>query len=168
MSKDERVLTWIEERVDEFIDHVQDKYPGDQRVNDLLDKFSHVELLDADESQPRDGTWKNGKFKHSTGVLYVAPRDQHGTLRTPSSLMKTIVHELAHATRNKTPGETSHSQQWKQTWLWFLKIATQELGWQVDIKCAECTFYGLCDKSSCPKCTWLQELCRPYTGKPIA
>lgn len=168
MAKDDKILSWIEDHVDTFVEHVQNTYPDDPRVSDLLDKLSHVELLDADESAPKEGTWKNGKFKHSTGVLYVAPRDQYGTLRTHSSLMKTIVHELAHATRHKEPGETSHSPQWKQTWLWFLKIATQELGWKVDIKCAECTFYGLCDKSRCPKCNWLQELCRPYTGKPVA
>lgn len=166
MKTDREVLEWVRQRVDTFVDYLQTNHAGDPRALALFDKLQNVRLLDQDESEPSEGSWKNGKFKHSTGVLYVAPRTLEGDIRTESSLTKTIVHELAHATRHKERGEASHSPQWKQTWLWFLEIATQHLGWQVDIKCAECSFYGLCDKSQCPKCTWLQNLCRPYTGKP--
>lgn len=156
------VLRWLRERVGDFVRLLQTKYAQDQRAQDLLAKLKDVQLLPECESAPRRGSWKNGKFKHSTGVLYVAPRTPAGDIRTESSLMKTVVHELAHATRFKLEGEESHSQAWKQTWLWFLSIATQELNWDVDIKCAECTYYGLCEQSQCPKCLWKQRLCRPY------
>jgi hypothetical protein len=161
---DRSILLWIRGRVDEFVDLLQSKYPADARSQALLGKLADVKLLPRDESAPNNGSWKNGKFKHSTGVLYVAPRTPDGAPRAESSLAKTIVHELAHATRIKEPGEASHSPQWKQTWLWFLSLATNELGWEVDIKCAECTFYGLCDKSQCPKCNFVQNLCRPYVA----
>lgn len=166
MAEDAAALEWVRERVNEFAVHLHERHPDDRRAQALLEKLRDVQLLEADEAAPRGGSWRNGKFKHSTGVLSVAPRDPRGEMRTHSSLMKTIVHELAHATRTKEPGEDAHSQQWKQTWLWFLQVATQELGWKVDIKCAECTFYGLCDKQHCPKCNWLQGLCRPYAGAP--
>lgn len=163
--KDRDTLEWLRTRVDTFVRHLATNYPDDPRTLAVQEKLNDVRLLSQSEAEREEsGTWKNGKFKHSTGVLYCAPRDTEGRTRTESSLHKTIVHELAHATRFKYPGETSHSQQWKQTWLWFLQIATQELGWKVDIKCAECTFYGLCDRSVCPKCNWMQNLCRPYVG----
>lgn len=163
---DQDVLAWVGERVDEFVNLLERQHPGDPRSRALFAKLTGVRLLRACESVPDGGSWKNGKFKHSTGVLYVAPRDVTGEFRTESSLLKTVVHELAHATRFKEPGEGSHSPAWKQTWLWFLRLATDNLGWEVDIKCAECSFYGLCDQSQCPKCNWLQNLCRPYTGRP--
>lgn len=165
-STDEEILEWVQDRVTHFVQHLQTRYPDDPRGRVLLSKLEDVQLLEEDESEPSGGSWKNGKFKHSTGTLFVAPRDPQGRPRTESSLLKTVVHELAHATRHKEPGEDAHSQQWKQNWLWFLSIATNELGWIVDIKCAECTYYGLCDKSKCPKCNWLQNLCRPYAGPP--
>jgi hypothetical protein len=166
MGKTERtdrdVLDWARQRVQEFVAALEQRHAADPRTQALLAKLTRVTLLPACESAPEGGAWKNGKFKHSTGTLYVAPRMPDGTIRSESSLLKTIVHELAHATRDKERGEASHSPQWKQTWLWFLSIATQDLEWSVDIKCAECTFYGLCQPSQCPKCNWLQNLCRPY------
>ena len=165
MQTDAQVLAFLRKRVDEFVAHLRQVHAADPRVKDLTSKLRGVQLLSAAESAPNAGSWKNGKFKHSTGMLFVAPRDPQGTVRTESSLLKTLVHELAHATRNKTAGETSHSPQWKQTWLWFLSIATQHLQWKVDIKCAECSFYGLCEQSQCPKCNWLQNLCKPYVGR---
>lgn len=164
---DQDVLEWIAAQVDEFVAHLQAHHAADPRAQALFDKLRDVRLLPAAEAVPDNGAWKNGKFKHSTGVLFVAPREQDGRFRTESSLRRTVVHELAHATRHKEPGEASHSPQWKQTWLWFLEIATAELGWGVDIQCSECTFYGLCHPEQCPKCTWLQRLCRPYVGRPV-
>lgn len=162
---DEDVLDWIREKVDEFVGTLQSSHSDDPRAQRLFEKLNDVRLLDPEESAPRQGSWRNGKFKHSLGALYVAPRDPTGAFRTESSLLKTVVHELGHATRRKYAGEGSHSPQWKQTWLWFLGIATNDLGWPVDIKCAECTRYGLCDQNACPKCNWLQNLCKPYVGR---
>lgn len=168
-ESDRDVLDWLTARVEEFVGLLERKHGADPRAQALFAKLGDVRLLADCESVPDRGSWKNGKFKHSTGVLYVAPRDVTGALRTESSLLKTVVHELAHATRFKQPLEAAHSPAWKQTWLWFLKLATEELGWRVDIKCAECSFYGLCAsdaRAQCPKCNWMQNLCRPYTGRP--
>lgn len=167
LMSDDDILVWVQDRVSEFVAHLQARYATDTRTLALLSKLKDVRLLEPEEyALSGGGSWRNGKFKHSVGTLFFAPRDPSGAARTQSSLLKTVVHELAHATRFKEPGEVSHSPQWKTTWLWFLGIATKELGWTVDIKCAECTYYGLCERTMCPKCNWLQNLCRPYTGPP--
>lgn len=163
-------LSWLQARVGEFVAYLRAHHADDDRVRALLGKLRGVELLPAAEIRPRAvggaASWRNGKFKHSTGVLYVAATDFAGAPRTPGSLLKTVVHELAHATRDAAGGEASHSPRWKQTWLWMLEIATQRLGWDVEVRCAQCTYYGLCERSQCPKCRWLANLCRPYAGPP--
>lgn len=166
MTPDDR-LDWLTERVHEFMRHLREAHGDDPRTRTLHQKVRGVSILN--NASPRGsgaGTVRNGMFKHSTGVVSVGLTDAGGRPRTEASLLKTVVHELAHATRVKEPGETSHSVQWKQTWLWFLSVATQELKWDVEIKCSECTFYGLCERDMCPKCTWLQDLCKPYAGAP--
>lgn len=165
-ATDAEALDWVRARVDEFVAHARDAHGADPRVRALLGKLRAVRVMSAAEASPRAGSWRNGKFKHSTGELFFAARDPSGAVRTESSLLKTVVHELAHATRHKEPGEAAHSPQWKQTWLWFLELASEQLGWVVDIKCAECTYYGLCSQDQCPKCNFLQQLCKPYAGPP--
>ena len=165
--EDGATLSWLRERVAEMMHHLREHHGDDPRAQAMFKKVADVQLLPEAEINQASGSWRNGKFKHSTGVLYVAGRDNNDELRTHSSLLKTVVHELAHATRFKEPGESSHSQQWKQTWLWLLEVATQALGWDVEVRCSQCTYYGLCEPHQCPKCKWMANLCKPYTGAPL-
>lgn len=170
-AEDSRTLAWLRAKVSELLGYLQTHHAGDARARSVFTKLRDVQLLPESDLQPRtvggSASWRSGKFRHSDGVLYVAARDFRGQTRTEASLLKTVVHELAHATRAKYLGEGSHSQQWKQTWLWMLELATQRLGWNVEVKCAQCTYYGLCERSQCPKCTWLTNLCKPYSGPPM-
>lgn len=163
MNDDREVLEYLQDRVQEFVMYIQDTHPEDPRTRALTSKLTSVELLPQDA---REGSKIMGKFKHSTGQLYVSPKDYYGNFRPEGSLNMTLVHEMAHGTRHKEPGETAHSPAWKQAFLWFLGIATHELGWDVDVSCSVCNFYGLCERSQCVKCNWLQNLCKPYTGGP--
>lgn len=163
-GEDARVLAWTRAKVGQLVAHAREHHADNARTVALLQKLKDVRLMSRQEAGAVPGSWRSGKFKHSTGVLYVTPVEQDGSARTEQSLLKTIIHELAHATRFKTAGEDSHSQEWKQTWLWLLQLATQDLGWRVEVKCAQCTYYGLCDEAQCPKCVWLQNLCKPYLG----
>ena len=90
--------------------------------------------------------------------MWVASRDGSGNMRDERSLNKSITHELAHGTRNKYFGETSHSEDWKKAWKRFLKIATEELGWKVEAPCSSKQFYGLTEED-CPKCVWEDREC---------
>lgn len=158
---------WVQAQVGALLDHIQHAHADDPRTAAVVSKVRGVRAQDVLESSttPAPGTWHSGKYKHSTGELFVALRDLSGAPRPASSIRKTIVHELAHATRSKNSGEASHSQQWKQTWLWLLNVATAELGWEVDVRCAECSYYGLCDTHQCPRCRWMLNLCKPYVGQ---
>lgn len=168
---DARALTYVRRAVDEFTAHLKAAYPDDPRTKALLAKLRDVRLLyPSDASPSSDATsYNSGVFSHTTGTLMVAPRDGRGAPRPEGSLNKTILHELAHATRFKHLGESSHSTAWKSAFVWFLTVATGELGWHVDLPCSVVTFYGL-SQSDCPMCAWASSAaggaCGAYTGPP--
>ena len=151
-AEDSRMLAHIRKNVTQFKDHLVSRHKDDPRTVALLAKLRDVQLL-----PPRPGsapgTYNSGLFVHSTGVLMVAPRDGSGKLRSDASLNKTILHELAHATRFKHLGESSHSKQWKEAFAWFLDIATRELGMEVELGCSAVKYYGLA-REHCPWCIW--------------
>ena len=166
LCTDGEVLDWMRTQVEQVITHLQTRHPNDARTKALVANVKAVHLLPLGETVPNaNGVSLNGKYRYSSGELYVASRDSKGKLRTKSSMNQTILHELGHATKNKLlPNEDHHSPSWKQAWLWLLEVATKELGWQVDVVCAQCTNYGMCSQTQCPKCIWLQRLCKPYVG----
>jgi hypothetical protein len=154
---DEQVLRFLQSQIQMFIKHLKDKYPDEELTKNLLAKYSNVQLLPFRKGA-KDNTYTSGLFDHSTGILKVAARDGSGTLRDNLSLNKSICHELAHGTRFKFIGETSHSNEWKKAWKRFLKIATEELNWEVEFPCSSMKFYGLTEKD-CPNCVLDNEEC---------
>lgn len=155
--KDEKTLRFLNKQVDIFIKHLKRNYPNEQFTNNLISKFSDVQLLPFKKGSTPT-SYISGMFDHSTGTLRVASRDGSGNMRDERSLNKSITHELAHGTRFKYIGETSHSDEWKKSWKRFLKIATEELNWEVEAPCSSKQFYGL-DKKDCPKCVWEDREC---------
>ena len=109
-SEDAKVLEFVRNQINQFKDHLVTKYPSDPRTQALLAKFKDVALLEPKSSQP-SSTYNSGVFSHKAGKMAVAPRDGLGRIRSASSLNKTIVHELAHATRFKYIGEDAHSDE---------------------------------------------------------
>ena len=160
--EDERTLRFLQSQIQTFIKHLKDKYPDEELTKNLLAKYSNAQLLPFRKGA-KDNTYTSGLFDHSTGILKIAARDGGGTLRDKTSLNKSICHELAHGTRFKFIGETSHSNEWKEAWKQFLKIATEELGWQVEAPCSSMKFYDL-KKSDCPNCVWDEENCSILPG----
>jgi hypothetical protein len=154
---DERTLRFLHSQIQTFIKHLKDNYPDEKLTKNLLAKYSNVQLLPFRKGA-KANTYTSGMFDHSNGTLKVAARDGDGTLRIDPSLNKSICHELAHGTRFKFIGETSHSNEWKNAWKKFLKIATEELHWEVELPCSSMKFYGL-KKSDCPNCVSDNEEC---------
>jgi hypothetical protein len=156
--EDERVLRYLKSRIGIFIDHLKKVYPDEDFTKNVMAKYSDVQLLPFKKGHTPQ-TYTSGLFDHSTGILHIAARDGSGRLRDDASLNKSIVHELAHGTRFKYPGETSHSDDWKKAWKKFLKIATDELHWEVEAPCSSKSFYGL-SELDCPNCNWeISETC---------
>lgn len=171
-AEDAKALEYVRSQTNAFKRHLVAKYPADPRTKALLAKFKDIALLESKSSEPSSGSggssvYNSGMFSHKTGRMSVAPRDGNGNIRSAGSLNKTIVHELAHATRFKYLGEDAHSDEWKSSWLFFLKIATEELGWDVEASCSAVTYYGL-DKNQCPGCNFDvdPESCGGFTGPP--
>ena len=155
--QDERTLRYLKKQVDIFIKHLKSRYPDEQFTKNLISKFSGVQLLPFKKGTTPT-SYISGMFDHGTGTIKIASRDGIGNIRDEISLNKSITHELAHGTRFKYPGETSHSDDWKKSWKKFLKIATEELDWNVEAPCSSTTFYGL-KEEDCPKCIWEDRNC---------
>ena len=158
IHQDEKTLRFLNKQVNIFIKHLKSRYPDERFTNNLISKFSDVQLLPFKKGSTPT-SYISGMFDHSTGTLRVASRDGSGNMRDERSLNKSITHELAHGTRFKYPGETSHSDDWKKAWKKFLKIATEELNWEVEAPCSSKQFYGL-SYDDCPNCVWEDRECR--------
>ena len=70
-----------------------------------------------------------------------------------------LLHEMAHAA---SPGG-GHREYFAKANRWLVKVATEELGWRVALKCAACHRSGIC-KNDCPGCEWWDDpkTCLPY------
>lgn len=163
LREDASALEYCQKTVRKIVDHLVRHHGTDQRTKTILAKLQGVALL---PMRKTGSTYSTGMFSHADGTLYVCPRDANGLARTQKSLNKTIVHELAHATRFKYLGETSHSTDWKSSWIFLLDVCTRELGMDVEVPCSSVSFYGL-SRRDCPSCDWESAKdCGPYRGPP--
>jgi hypothetical protein len=157
---------WLETRLRELHAHLAQVDP---ELEDLVGVVKDVKILEDNAARRLPNGkigFNSGKFKHSTGVLWVGSRDGHGRQRSRGTMLMTLLHEMAHATVGPTHRErgTPHDTRWGDVWKRLLRHATQHLGWEVEVRCAECTYYDLCAKEQCPKCVWTQAQCAPYQG----
>lgn len=74
-----------------------------------------------------------------------------------------LLHEMAHVA---SPGG-GHREYFAKANRWLVKVATEELGWRVALKCAACRRCGIC-RYDCPKCEWWDDpkTCLPYEPGP--
>lgn len=165
--QDDADETWLEGKLAELHAHLS---KADPELEEEVSVVKDVRILeDADARKLPNGRigFKSGKFQHSTGVLFVGGRDGKGRRRSRAGMLMTLLHEMAHATMGPTEtsrGKIPHNKAWRKVWMTLLKHATQHLGWEVEVRCAECTYYDLCETKQCPKCQWMQETCAPYQG----
>lgn len=158
---------WLEERLEELRAHLENEDPG---LAGQISAVRQVRLL-ADPSPRKLANNRvatvSGRFTHKTGTLWVGSLDARMRRRTRPAMLMTLLHEAAHAAHGPTLDLTArlpHGNHWGGTWRKLLDHATQRLGWEVEVRCAECTFYGLCEEEQCPACQWAQATCAPYQG----
>jgi hypothetical protein len=168
---DEEDEKWLKSKLAEMHAHLADVEPAlEARVRAVRE----VRILrDPKARQLPDGRvgFSSGKFRHSTGVLWVGSLDGYGRRRSRGDMLMTLLHEMAHATRGPTDlsKDIAHNDAWNGVWRRLLAHATRHLGWEVEVGCAECTYYNLCKPSQCPKCRWKRAqgqapTCAPYQG----
>lgn len=74
-----------------------------------------------------------------------------------------LLHEMAHVAAPMG----GHREPFAKANRWLVKVATEELGWRVALKCAACRRSGIC-RNDCPKCEWWEDpkTCLPYEPGP--
>lgn len=158
---------WLEERLAELKLHLA---RADPELAEQVSVVRDVKLL----TDPRIRKLPNGKvgfrsgqFSHSTGVVSVGTMDSRRDRRDRSGMLMTLIHEMAHAVHGPVrdwDAHTPHDEHWNGVWRQLLLHATRDLGWEVEVRCAECTYYGLCTQDQCPSCRWAQTTCAPHQG----
>lgn len=86
------------------------------------------------------------RFSRNTGCLLINP----DVLVTwdENMLINALLRQLAHMTC------CAYDSKWLDAYVFYLRIATEELGLKVDVKCSDCKNFGLCYEVMCPKCSW--------------
>lgn len=116
-----------------------------------------VEFDDKDMINYERRTVRRGKFDRTNGVMHVSTRRPDGTTLPAAVVRGVLVHEVAHAAL--PTGQ--HTAEWRELFVRLLRVATEDLGWEVALECSACAYYGLC-ADECPKCTRIQ--CKTLPG----
>ena len=130
-------LALVEHLANQFVDHVKFMYPNDERGIPLVKQWQR------DVQSARN---VKISYDKSRGRLSVNP--QHPDIQRPDRLRSWILHELARSTGK------DRDDAWRQTWHWFLRIATTDLKWKCGVRPSDCKTYGLCHSEQCPRCDW--------------
>lgn len=121
---------------DEFIRVLNLRYPSDPRTTRLVSQWNG----DVRIYERAAATW-------GFGHMWINPNVSENWV--DARLRSKILHELAHSSGR------GHDAEWRQTWAFFLRVATKELGWQCAIRPPACKKYNLCWRDQCPRCQWL-------------
>ena len=163
-KKEEDIVRILRDRMREFANHLKNKYPRDPRTVHLLKKWNgNVNLSSR--------TDHGASFSLRKGCMVVNPYSETNSKdpkkraelkklpTTPGSikgmddlgrLLTRVLHELAHSSGN------GHDKVFYDAQRFFLRVATEQLGWTLLTSCRVC-----CDATNpcnqvCPKCTWTE------------
>ena len=132
----------LQKRATAFMTHCELRHGSDKRVQNLMRVWNRS----VEQSNfPGDPATIWGTFNRATGCLML----RMDGAKSLEEQLAILLHELAH-----TSGD-SHNDTWKDCYLFFLGIATQEMGWRVTLKCPTvCRSHAICAQSNCPACQW--------------
>lgn len=137
------------------------RHPDDARISRAAAAVLDVQPLTEDLVDQEKRTVRRGKFERDVGVLRLATTRSNGTDLPPAIVRGILVHEVAHA---GLP-DGRHTPEWRDLFVKLLRVATDDLGWDVLLECGSCKFYGVCSADECPRCAW--KPCRdPHDERP--
>ena len=146
-------LALFQEEALRLMDRLRAGYGTDERTL-ALDARWNKRVLQTDEfARPS----VKASFNKTTGCLYMRLSDDG----TPLPVLRGIMlHELAHA------AGTSHDAAFREAWLFFARVATEDLGYEVNFACPlACSAYGVCFERDCPRCGWAPDHDACVSGK---
>ena len=140
------VMSMLREKATEFAAHLGAKHPDHPFTKRLLETWNgeiRVSIKDTGAS-----------FNRVTGCLIVNPYKgavPPDTVATDARLLTRLLHELAHSWHGP------HEASFYDAQRWYLRVATEELGWECAVNCRVCcgdATPGGCVTAACPKCIW--------------
>ena len=144
-SEESATQAELEASARQFLDYclATPSLAADVRVRNLARIWNrHVLLSDF----PGDDANVLGSFNTLSGCLYFRPVLE----KTRPEQLGIMLHELAHSSG------AQHDDEWKNAFLYFVNIATTQMGWSVALKCpVVCRSYGICNRSNCENCDFL-------------
>jgi len=144
------MLAQVNEKAREFIRYVQSKYP----------QHPLTHRLDTWNGDVKISTFRNGSssFTRDAGCLVLNLYEKNpiragkpgDTFRPMGSILYILLHELSHAWAGP------HDAVFYEAYRWYLRVATEELGWIVIPDCKICCYSATdaCTKNICPRCIW--------------
>jgi len=156
------LFAMLNEKATEFADFLRQKYPEHPMAVPLLRWWNGRVMPSA---RLTGATWSNGCLVINPYYENVKTRQgnpQTDVVDPVPRLLTRMLHEFAHSTTS------SHNAAFYETNRWFLKVATEELGWDVRVTCRVCCFYDAAKGRRpcggpltivCPKCTWIESKC---------
>ena len=157
-NEEERaLLQMLTTKLNEFVQHLGATYPENPMTKRVIENWN---------GEVKMSTKSTGAtFFRETGCMVINPYYQTnkaqgmpGMQMDPMErIMTRILHELAHS------WSKSHDASFYDAQRWFLRIASEDLGWTLHVTCRICCYYpgSVCSQDTvCPKCTWLETDCK--------
>jgi hypothetical protein len=155
-EEETELLKTLIEKMTEFTTHLSTTYPDHPMTKRAL------EMWNGDVKISTRST--GATFYRKTGCMSVNPYYENvkraGKVGDPMDpierILTRMLHELAHSWFGK------HTAAFYDAQRWFLRVATEDLGWHVAITCRVCCEYtgAVCSQETvCPKCTWTETNC---------
>jgi hypothetical protein len=161
-DEESELLNQLTAKITEFTDHLKAKYPDHPMARRVLENWN---------GEIKISTRKTGAtFYRGNGCMIINPNYEStkkvaragNPVDSFERLLTRLLHELAHSWYG------NHSAPFYDAQRWFLRVATEDLGWTIDVNCRVCCGYtgAICSKQTvCPKCNWLETGCSASGGK---
>jgi hypothetical protein len=139
-AKERKLIVHVGRTLRGFLKHLDTYHGSDARTLRAMQAWNgRVKILYDEKMIVR--------FSRNTGCLFINP-DVSEVWNNPSKLNALLLRHLAHKTC------CSYNAKWMNTYVFYIRVATEELGMDVSLGCDDCTRYGLCRLAMCPECSW--------------
>ncbi len=158
-----RVIKTLSEKAAQFVSHLQARYPTDERAQKLVRTWNgrvNMSTRDTGATFYPNGCMIINPY-HETRRAATEPKKaaEVAQLNTPGTvpgmddlgrLLTRMLHEFAHST------SSAHNAKFYDTQRWFLRIASEELGWPLVANCRVCCHSTTPCAEACPSCFWVE------------
>ena len=145
-------------KLTEFVTHLEARYPENPMAQRAIETWNGEVKM---STRPTGATFTRNNGCMVVNPYYDANKGRQGIpgmLMDPiERIMTRILHELTHSWSGP------HDASFYDAQRWFLRVASEDLGWTLYVTCRVCCHYSgsVCSQETvCPKCTWIETGCR--------